>query len=83
MRYFVIEWSKKNQSNKRKNKISINKPTGEIGYDAKSALNIFCGQFGGLNKNEVYSIQEVNEEGDNIGEPIVPLENTNIIPTKK
>lgn len=64
-------------------KISVSKPTGDIGHDVKAALNIFIASNGGLEKNEVFSIQEIDDNGKSIGEPILPTGDTSIIPTKK
>lgn len=57
--------------------------TGDIGRDAKTATDVFCKSFGNLKKNTIVSIQEVNDKGESIGEPIIPTEENSIIPTKK
>ena len=57
--------------------------TGDIGYDAKQAVEVFCKTFGNLKKNTIISIQEVNEKNEPIGEPIIPMNENSIIPIKK
>jgi hypothetical protein len=49
---------------------------------AKYATEVFCKNFGNLKKNTIISIQEM-KDGEPIGEPIVPQEDTSIIPTKR
>ena len=41
-----------------------------------------CKNFGNLKHNTIVSIQEM-ADGKPVGEPIVPQEDTSIIPTKK
>ena len=84
MRRFIITWREnKINSLERNTIISVVKPIGDIGQDAKSALNIFCAFNGNLKKNEVISIQEIDEKFNPIGEPIVPTGESNIVPYKK
>ena len=85
MRSFIIKWKEnKKYALERENLVDVTKDTGDIGIDAKDALNLFCANFGNLKKNEIISIQEVNEKGENIGEPIVPTSDENsIVPYKK
>ena len=54
---------------------------GDIGQDAKATTNVFTKNFGNLRKNTIVSIQEINEKGEKVGEPIIPQDNTSIIPT--
>ena len=84
-RIFLITWKEnKRNSIERTNKISVSSPVGDIGQDAKAALNLFCANFGNLKKNEIITIQEVDEYGVEIGEPIKPTSNeNNIVPYKK
>ena len=56
MRHFLITY----KENKRNGlgivmhrKISISKPTGDIGLDAKAAVGIFISSKGNLKKNEI------------------------------
>ena len=84
MRHFIITYEPINKYGKtiqRSNKVTVSKTTGDIGKDAKAALEIFIRSFGNLKKNEVFSIQEVNAEGKSIGEPILPTSENSIIPT--
>ena len=85
MRAFIFKWKEnKKYSIERENLIQISRETGDIGQDAKAALNLFCANFGNLKKNEIITIQEVDEHGIEIGEPIKPTSNENsIVPYKK
>ena len=40
--------------------------------DAQSALQVFMSANGNLKKNTVIHIQELNKDGNPVGEPIVP-----------
>lgn len=64
-------------------KVTISKPTGNIGQDAKSALEIFLANFGGMKRNTIIKIQEINKMGQDIGLPIIPNEDSTIVPTKR
>lgn len=85
MRKFIFTWYKNVKYGKpveRKNTISvINK--GDIGMTAKAATNVFTKNFGSLKYNTIVSIQEIDENGNPVGEPITPQENSSIIPTGK
>ena len=85
MRSFIIKWKEnKKYALERENLVDVTKDTGDIGIDAKAALNLFCATIGNLKKNEIISIQEIDENGKNIGEPIVPISNENsIVPLVK
>ena len=37
--------------------------------------------FGNLKRTTIVSIQEINEKGEKVGEPIVPQDETSIVPT--
>jgi hypothetical protein len=50
--------------------------------DAKSALNLFLSQYGGLKKNTIIKIIEMDENGQ-IGEDIIPIDNNSIVPTHR
>ena len=84
MRHFLITY-KENKRNGLEivmhHKISISKPTGDIGLDAKTAVGIFISSTGSLKKNEIIEIQEIDENNEPIGEVIKPMDNTSIIPT--
>ena len=82
MRHFIFTWAaieKHGKTIMRNNKITVSNTTGDIGHDAKSAVNIFTANFGNLKKNEIFSIQEVDKNGKSIGEPILPAEGENAI----
>lgn len=61
--------------------VKISKETGDIGIDAKAALGVFINSTGTLKKNEIISIQELDENNKPIGEVIKPMDNTSIVPT--
>jgi hypothetical protein len=44
--------------------------------DAQSALQVFMSANGNLKKNTVIHIQELDKEGNPVGEPIVPTDET-------
>lgn len=87
MRTFDITWREsKKHSIERTNRINVTNPAGDIGIDAKAALNLFISAFGGLKKNEIISIQEIDvETGAFIGEPIKPVDTDEpvILPYKR
>ena len=75
MRNFEFTWYEKNDRLKmeRHNKVQAAVvDTAEIGTAAKLATDIFCRTFGNLKKVTINFIQEVDNKGNNIGEPIVP-----------
>lgn len=85
-RNFVFKWYenvKYGTPITRVNCILVSKGTGDIGRDAKLATDLFCKSFGNLKKNTIVSIQELNEAGKPVGEPIIPAEKNSIIPEKK
>lgn len=81
-RFFVFRWCTKDLI-KRTNLIKLSKASGNIGVDAKAATDLFIRAFGNLKKNTILCIQELDEKGVPIGEPITPMENTNIVPARK
>lgn len=85
MRKFIFTWHENVKYGKpveRKNTISvINK--GDIGMTAKAATEVFTKNFGSLKYNTIVSIQEIDEKGKLIGEPITPVDDFSIIPTGK
>ena len=66
----------------RKNAITVPNASPDTGLAAKAAVNVFTKAFGSVKKNTIVSIQEYNDGGP-VGEPIVPSEDNDIIPTKK
>ena len=86
MRKFSISWQEKQKFGEpsiRTSNITLSKPSGDIGHDAKAALNIFCSRFGGLHKVDIYSIQEVDKENNPIGEVIKPTGESSVVPVSK
>ena len=86
MRTFKIAYTKINKHNKvilRNSTVSISNPTGDLGRDAHSALNLFISSIGSLKKYDVLEIQELNNEGNPIGEPIKPMGDSSIVPYRK
>ena len=83
MRKFIFTWYenvKYGNPVERKNTISvINK--GDIGATAKAATEVFTRNFGSLKYNTIISIQEINENGNPVGEPITPVDDSSIVPT--
>lgn len=85
MRDFEITFFKKEKFGEpsiRTTIIRLPKSTGNIGKDSKTALNIFIANFGNLKTYEVTKIQEIGKDGP-IGDPILPMEDTTIVPLKK
>lgn len=69
MKNFIFTWHKNERYGDaiiRKNKIVCDNP-----QDATAA---FMRGFGNLKKNTIISIQEVDNNGNAIGEPITPME---------
>ena len=86
MRNFEFTWYEKNDrlKMKRHNKVQAAVvDTAEIGTAAKLATDLFCRTLGNLNKNEIVSIQQIDKDGNPIGEPIVPMEGSSIVPISK
>ena len=85
IRNYNIEWypTRDGEDFKRQTFIRLSKPTGHTNIDAKAALNILISQFGGLKKNTIVRIKEMDENGQ-IGEDITPMDKENaIIPIAK
>lgn len=82
MRYFIVKFKDK-KSNERETKVSLSRVSGDIGYDAKAALNVVISNFKGVNANSVIWIKEIDKDGKQIGELITPSEETSIIPEKR
>ena len=83
MKHFMFTWYKNERYGtpiERHNLITV--AGKETPAAAKSATEVFCRQFGNLKVNTIVSIQEmVNDKP--VGEPIVPQEDSSIVPTKK
>ena len=62
--------------------ISLSNPSGKTEFDAKRAVEIFTAKNGNLKKNTIICIKEMDENGQ-IGEDIVPQEDSSIVPVGK
>lgn len=86
-RIYKIKWYKKNKYGEvfeRTSLIQIPKPTGNTEIDAKNALNVFVSSCGSLKYNTIVYIKELDENGNQIGEDIVPMDGEDaIIPIGK
>lgn len=86
-RIYKIEWYEKKDLRRRgpqirTTMIRLSKPTNEVSIDAKTAVELFTVSCGNLRKNEIVRIKEFDDEGNQIGEDIVPQEGENaIVPT--
>ena len=83
MKRFIFTWYenvKYGTPVERKNTITV-KNKGDIGMTAKAATDVFTKNFGSLKYNTIVSIQEIDENGNPVGEPIIPQEDSSIIPT--
>ena len=81
IRNYNITWypTKEGEKMTRETFIKLSKPSGDTSHDAKAALNIFISQFGNIKKNTIVKIIEMDENGQ-IGEDIIPMTETSIIP---
>ena len=59
--------------------IKISNPTGETEKDAKVAVDLFIKSCGNLKKNTIIKIQELDGDGNQIGEDIIPSKDENAI----
>ena len=85
IRNFSFKWYKNEKYHKpieRVNSIAVSNASADTAKAAKTAVEIFTKNFGNLKQNTIISIQEYNEDGP-VGEPIIPSDETNIIPLKK
>ena len=85
-RTFAFKWYENTRYGspfERTNLVLVSKATGDIGSDAKAATEIFSKTFGNLKKNTIVSIQELDEKGAAIGEPIIPSDEVVTVPVKK
>ena len=67
----------------RTNRVMVASNNSDIGQAAKAATNVFTKNFGNLKRTTIVSIQEINEKGEKVGEPIIPQDDTSIVPTGK
>jgi len=89
-RFYAIEWYPTKEKKyggtpiMRTTVLTLTNPTGRVEFDAKNALNLFTKSCGNLKKNTVIKIKELDENGVQIGEDIVPTSDENsIIPVAK
>lgn len=82
-RIYRFKWFNKKDKLERTTYLKIPNASGNVGTDAKRALNIFISSFGNLKKNEIIKIQELDEEYNQIGEDITPMEEENIVPIRR
>jgi hypothetical protein len=78
MKTFEILWFKNEKYGN-----PIERKTVIKSIDAKSALQVFMSANGNLKKNTVIHIQELDKDGNPIGEPIVPSEESEPIELTK
>lgn len=83
-RFYDITWYATKDRNpiERTNRIQIGKPRGVTSVDAKAAVDLFCREFGNLNKITIVCVKELDENLKQIGEDIVPTDEVGILPVK-
>lgn len=82
MRKFIFTWHKKEKNPiERNNTVAVSKDFSDIAVAAKMATELFVKNFGNLKKNEIVKIQEIDKDGNFVGEPIVPENDSAIVPT--
>lgn len=82
MKKFLFTWHENVRYGEpmvRTNLVTVN-VSGDVGQAAKAATNVFTKNFGNLKRTTIISIQEINEKGEKVGEPIVPQDETSIVP---
>ena len=89
-RSYEFEWYETKEKNYgkepiiRKHMVYLSKPVGKVEKDAKTAVGIFCKNFGNLHRNTIIRIKEFGDDGVQIGEDIIPSDAEDaIIPTKR
>lgn len=84
MQRFNFTWYAKKDKIERHTKVQTNvADSAELSIGAKAATDLFCRTLGNLNKNEIVSIQQIDKNGNPIGEPILPMEGSSIVPIAK
>ncbi len=80
-RIYHFTWypTKDGETLSRHTSIQISKPTGKTEIDAKNAMELFVKSCGSLKKNTIIKIQELDENGEQIGEDITPSADENAI----
>ena len=84
MQRFNFTWYAKQDKIERHTKVQTNvADSAELSIGAKGATDLLCRTLGNLNKNEIVSIQQIDKDGNPIGEPILPMEGSTIVPIAK
>lgn len=83
MKSFRITYKSKSDDNIRNTIVGVSKESQNLGQDAKAALGIFISCVGSLRKYDILEIQELDKDKNPMGEPIKPMGDSVIIPTKK
>ena len=80
-RFYRFKWypTKDGEIVSRHTLIRLSNPTGKTEIDAKNALNLFTKSCGNLKRNTIIRIQELDEDGKQIGEDITPSTEENAI----
>ena len=80
-RIYRIKWypKKDREEVSRYTLIRLSNPTGKTFIDAKNAVDLFTKSCGNLKRNTIIKIQELDENGEQIGEDITPSTNENAI----
>lgn len=81
VRVYRFKWypTKDGEVVSRHTLIRISHPTGKTEIDAKNAMELFVKSCGSLKKNTIIKIQELDENGEQIGEDITPSDAENAI----
>ena len=84
MQRFNFTWYAKQDKIERHTKVQTNvADSAELSIGAKAATDLLSRTLGNLNKNEIVSIQQIDKDGNPIGEPILPMEGSSIVPIAK
>lgn len=83
MKSFRITYKNKSDDIVRKTIVGISKESQNLGQDAKAAVGIFISCVGNLKKYDILEIQELDKDKNPIGEPIKPMDDSVIVPTRK
>lgn len=84
-RHFSFKWYKNERYREpmeRVNSVTVTDAPMDTALAAKTAVTLFTRNFGSLKANTIVSIQEYNEDGP-VGDPIIPSDDTDIIPVKR
>ena len=83
-RIYAIRWylTKDKDKMERTTMIRLGTATDDISINAKRAVNLFVSSCGNLKKNTIVWIKEMDEDGNQIGEDIIPTGDS-IIPEKR